>query len=749
VSGLLRLALGTHHPPPGLLARLQAGGFDLDAPAAGGMTLLQQAALNGQLPLLAELIAAGVDLAQRDDAGRTPLELALEAGQLGSAALLADIGASLSDPASRESVAALRLTDRDGKAFTIGSQAGTVVVLACWTHWPNDPSFTSMCNKVSRLKGVKAGEIQVGSVNLGYHAQFAAQYEPGREPEVQSWSLTEASDLPRLGLVDVPSVVIVDRQGRIAWRRRRPSGELVAAVAACVAAEPEPQIDATSEAHPAGPVLLWCDFEQGYGPWRTSGTAWPQAPVGDDLRPGLYGGFAGRAFLCSSPREQGSAAVGRAVSTPFTVAHDYLHFLIGGSDRTHLQGLFLVVDGSAVRVAGGQNTGQLEAACWDLRRWRGQAARLELLDAGGDEKRSYLLLDQLTFSDSAVPPPEVLQDRFDPDTALPEWITQRQPASLADYLRRGEVQVIRTPDKTFDYEHTFDARWDTPTGWPGVLGLRRFPDGVTQEVGDYRTTLRCAGHEVVAQPARVTTIPSDQGEVLLLPEALRRERNGQVTTRCRLRTFALRLAPGRPVQASVPLDAASRDAMLAVRGYNVPSAAALEAWLRERNLLRRPAELDIAYVFRVYRYLQRYRNYGDGLPALRATANLPPQLRSHGGECAGYANIYTDLCRLAGIPAMMYGGMWTTDQRDPQGARPNHLRMMFYAEGIGWVHIDGSGTVSWGDDNLSAFAGFGGDYLITDYWDYGRRDYDVPDHGLQGLPTLHQSNDRWYCERVP
>jgi sucrose-6-phosphate hydrolase SacC (GH32 family) len=154
---------------------------------------------------------------------------------------------------------------------------------------------------------------------------------------------------------------------------------------------------------PSGRVLA--DFEgDDYGAWRTTGTAFgtgPSAGGTPGQRP--VARFEGTGLVNS--RQPDDTAQGTLTSPPFVVTHDYLNFLIGGSDLPDLAGLpgettiNLLVGGRVVRSAAGFGDEWLDWKSWDVRNLRGQSARIQIVDHA---RTGHILVDQITLAGRAA-----------------------------------------------------------------------------------------------------------------------------------------------------------------------------------------------------------------------------------------------------------------------------------------------------------------------------------------------------------
>lgn len=145
------------------------------------------------------------------------------------------------------------------------------------------------------------------------------------------------------------------------------------------------------------------DWEKhGFARWRIEGDAFGNGPVPGTLpAQQTVSGHRGRLMVNSFAN--GDDATGRALSEPFTIAHDYIHLLVGGGGFAGETCVNLLVEGKALRTAQGENSETLRPATWNVRELRGQTARIEILDRrqGG---WGHVLVDDIVFSDSPAAP---------------------------------------------------------------------------------------------------------------------------------------------------------------------------------------------------------------------------------------------------------------------------------------------------------------------------------------------------------
>ena len=170
----------------------------------------------------------------------------------------------------------------------------------------------------------------------------------------------------------------------------------------------EASAEAVSEAAAAARTdIQFDDFErQSYGDWSAAGTAFGNGPVETSAIPqyqGDVGGQGGRVVNshASAPGEsveEKDRAKGTLTSKSFSLERNYVNFLIGGGahkDRTCMR---LLVDDQVVLSATGANNNRMRPMSWDVRRWLGKSARLQIVDeeSGG---WGNVGIDDIVFSD--------------------------------------------------------------------------------------------------------------------------------------------------------------------------------------------------------------------------------------------------------------------------------------------------------------------------------------------------------------
>ncbi|HIG05668.1 MAG TPA: DUF1549 domain-containing protein [Planctomycetes bacterium] len=135
------------------------------------------------------------------------------------------------------------------------------------------------------------------------------------------------------------------------------------------------------------PDVVVADFEQGWGQWKVEGNAFGDQPYHrDELVHEQAVEAVGDHIACSQGDRSkpdgptGDAPKGKLTSPPFEVQRDYLVFLIGGGHHVGKTCVNLLIDGEQVLSEVGRNNTLMHEARWDVGRWRGHEAVIEVVD---------------------------------------------------------------------------------------------------------------------------------------------------------------------------------------------------------------------------------------------------------------------------------------------------------------------------------------------------------------------------------
>jgi sucrose-6-phosphate hydrolase SacC (GH32 family) len=134
-----------------------------------------------------------------------------------------------------------------------------------------------------------------------------------------------------------------------------------------------------------------------YGNWTITGTAFSPGPASGSLLPKLEIENAADDAVISSEIE-GDGPTGTLTSPKFKITRNYISYRIGGGDYEHDTCLNLVIGGQIVKSATGWRSDRLVPASWDVRRFRGQRAQVQIVDATSGEW-GHINVDNLLQTD--------------------------------------------------------------------------------------------------------------------------------------------------------------------------------------------------------------------------------------------------------------------------------------------------------------------------------------------------------------
>jgi fructan beta-fructosidase len=197
-----------------------------------------------------------------------------------------------------------------------------------------------------------------------------------------------------------------------------------------------------------------------YGDWKTTGTAFKLGPAKDDLLSRLEIENAADNRVASSEIE-GDGASGTLISPEFKIARKYISFRISGGDYERDACLNLLINGKCVKSATGWRSNRLVPASWDVSRFLGQNAQMQIVDeASGDW--GHINVDQIVQTDKPDRLPVVTEPLYR-ETLRPQvHFTARQ--WTMDRLNPGPKEEGWLNDLNgliyYDGEyHLFAQRW--------------------------------------------------------------------------------------------------------------------------------------------------------------------------------------------------------------------------------------------------------------------------------------------------
>ncbi len=236
------------------------------------------------------------------------------------------------------------------------------------------------------------------------------------------------------------------------------------------------------------------DFEEGIpSGWTATGAAFEQGIWRTSTRPERYpdpkaagDGFLNSQLLAAPDGGQADAATGTLRSSPFALEHDFLSFRVGGGKLAGEVGVRLLVDDRVVAEACGDSRPEMRSAMWDLRRWRGKSAVLEVYDqaTGG---WGHVSCDDFVFQ-NAVPELELAQAsaKHDAKTLL-AWA--QNPLELDAPQRAWLANPDFVPPSTLAFGATSSVLWQPGSAWwQDGAAWRAHPSGPILSAQEERLT---------------------------------------------------------------------------------------------------------------------------------------------------------------------------------------------------------------------------------------------------------------------
>lgn len=153
-----------------------------------------------------------------------------------------------------------------------------------------------------------------------------------------------------------------------------------------------------------------------YGNWKATGTAFSKGPpVGQLLATLEIENVGGNVVACSEV--DGDGPTGTLTSPEFKITRRYIAFRIGGGNYEFSTSLHLLIDGKIVKSATGWRSDRLAAASWDVSKFAGQTARLQIVDAASGDwatSTSRASCRPIHRNNRPSPPRRSIRKRFAP-----------------------------------------------------------------------------------------------------------------------------------------------------------------------------------------------------------------------------------------------------------------------------------------------------------------------------------------------
>lgn len=194
--------------------------------------------------------------------------------------------------------------------------------------------------------------------------------------------------------------------------------------------------------------------------WALTGTAFSKGPASGDLLSKLEIENVPGGVVASSEID-GDSPTGTLTSAEFKISRKYVSFYIGGGDYERDTCLNLLIGGKIVRSATGWRSDRLAPASWDVSEFRGQRARVQLVDAASGEW-GHINVSHIVQTDSPARLPAVTEPLYRESLRPQFHFTARQWTMDRLNPREREEGWVNDLNGLIYYDgeyHLFAQRW--------------------------------------------------------------------------------------------------------------------------------------------------------------------------------------------------------------------------------------------------------------------------------------------------
>ena len=216
-----------------------------------------------------------------------------------------------------------------------------------------------------------------------------------------------------------------------------------------------------------GKVLF--DYEKDLTGWKKDGDAFASSPAeGSLVYQNAVIGFKGKKLVNSFYNRD--ASTGKIISPSFLINKKYINFLIGGGDHPNETCINLLINGEVVETKTGVNTEVLYWAYWDVKKYMGKQAEVEIVDSntGGF---GHILIDQIMLSNEPAKNEKEATSWIDygPDFyAERSWVNAPNGRRIWVAWLGTWLYATSVPTTPWKGGHTF----------PREVTLKIFPEGI-------------------------------------------------------------------------------------------------------------------------------------------------------------------------------------------------------------------------------------------------------------------------------
>jgi len=170
----------------------------------------------------------------------------------------------------------------------------------------------------------------------------------------------------------------------------------------------------------------------------------------------------------------------------------------------------------------------------------------------------------------------------------------------------------------------------------------------------------------------------------------------------------VRLVPGEAQEPPAPLGRKERKRWTAPIGRYDFKQKAYRKFAKEHGLTRKKGERDLDFAWRALDLIGQQFEYA--YPPRLPERHACDVIEEGASDCGGLSVLFASIMRANKIPARVPVGRWGIADRDAE--RQFHVRGESYADGVGWVPIDGSGAVSWKGGVKAAFGKNAANFVV-------------------------------------
>jgi sucrose-6-phosphate hydrolase SacC (GH32 family) len=211
----------------------------------------------------------------------------------------------------------------------------------------------------------------------------------------------------------------------------------------------------------AGDDIVIGDFAgTSYAPWAATGDAFP-APADQAAQQRVEITNSDGMNVATSRWDKSDGRTGTLTSPTFTIERDYISFFISGGSLQRTTCLNLLINGTVVKSAPGNNSNRLEAASLEVLAWKGRKAQVQIVDQA-TVGWGYINVAHVVQTDHPVRPPPIFGPLYH-EALRPQFhFTARQWTVEKAAPQQREEGWMNDPNGLIYYAgeyHLFSQRW--------------------------------------------------------------------------------------------------------------------------------------------------------------------------------------------------------------------------------------------------------------------------------------------------